>query len=160
MKTIRSVWWCHVLVLKYTNFRSPPSISSSPPLVILNELSLRQLEINLLAFINEIKWIIKPYYFSPNLYQRQIICLRWIISLDINLVFRQVLAYLIDVLTGLRWLFQLKIYKTKQRWISVQFWLEETAPFLLPSLKPKIPLYSSHEFIPRQIIQIICLFLV
>ena len=62
-----------------------------------------------LAFINEIKGIIKPHYFWPNLYQRQIIHLRWIISLDINLMFRQVLAYLIDVLTGLRWLFHLKI---------------------------------------------------
>ena len=25
LKTIQYVWWCHVLVLKYTNFQSPPS---------------------------------------------------------------------------------------------------------------------------------------
>ena len=52
LKTIRRVWWCHVLVLKYTNFWSPPSptifseppSTSSSPLVILHvELSLNLL---------------------------------------------------------------------------------------------------------------------
>ena len=58
ISTIWSVWWCHVLVLKYTNFQSPPPTQQSfhsplrvsknfrtplnifIPVVILNELPL------------------------------------------------------------------------------------------------------------------------
>ena len=65
ISTIRSVWWCHVLVLKYTNFRSPP-----PSRTIFSELPFRVCR-NFRAPLNifilppcHIKWTFPKHWFD------------------------------------------------------------------------------------------------